>query len=90
MFSNNLALKLKQLFLRVFKLLQRRQSHLFSYNLTIYKVFVKINLILKQKTLKKKKGEALQIKNNSINLCPNSLAIMLTFYEEHNRDKVHP
>ena len=55
MFSNNLALKLKQLFLRVFKLLQRRQSHLFSYNLTIYKVFVKINLILKQKTLKKKK-----------------------------------
>ena len=56
MFSNNLALKLKQLFLRVFKLLQRRQSHLFSYNLTIYKVFVKINLILKQKTLKKKKG----------------------------------
>ena len=90
MFSNNLALKLKQLFLRVFKLLQRRQSHLFSYNLTIYKVFVKINLILKQKTLKKKKWEALQIKNNSINLCPNSLTIMLTFYEEHNRDQVHP
>lgn len=55
MFSNNLALKLKQLFLRVLKLLQRRQSHLFSYNLIIYKVSVKINLILKQKTLKKKK-----------------------------------
>lgn len=62
MFSNNLALKLKQLFLRVFKLLQRRQSHLFSYNLTIYKVFVKINLILKQKTLKKKKGRHYKLK----------------------------
>ena len=56
MFSNNLALKLKQLFLRILKLLQRRQSHLFSYNLTIYKVLVKIKN-LKQKMLKKKKKE---------------------------------
>lgn len=65
MFSNNLALKLKHLFLRILKLLQRRQSFI-SYNLTIYKVFVKINLIFKQKMLKKKKRKALQIKNNSI------------------------
>lgn len=54
MFSNNLALKRKQLFLRILKLLQRRQSYLFSYNLTIYKVLVKIKNF-KQKMLKKKK-----------------------------------
>lgn len=82
MFSNNLALKRKQLFLRILKLLQRRQSYLFSYNLTIYKVLVKIKNF-KQKMLKKKKRKVLQIKNNSI-LCHNSLTIMLTSYEEYN------
>lgn len=61
MFSNNLALKLKHLFLRILKLLQRRQSFI-SYNLTIYEVFVKINLILKQKMLKKKKGRRYKLK----------------------------
>ena len=61
MFSNNLALKLKQLFLRILKLLQRRQSHLFSYNLTIYKVLVKIKNF-KQKMLKKKKGRCYKLK----------------------------
>ena len=82
MFSNNLALKRKQLFLRILKLLQRRQSYLFSYNLTIYKVLVKIKNF-KQKMLKKKKRKVLQIKHNSI-LFQNSLTIMLTSYEEYN------
>lgn len=83
MFSNNLALKLKQLFLRILKLLQRRQSHLFSYNLTIYKVLVKIKNFKQKMPKKKKKRKVLQIKNNSI-LCQNSLTIMLTSYEEYN------